>query len=111
MRRSSAWVAPISARCNGSAERAALTAPRPPLRDQNHEEQRHDPGELTVAAAFYRRTHDDEDEKERDGDRRDRDEERATGQAVPSPFASRTHVTTMRSWLSVEPKRDRTLLS
>ena len=74
-----------------------LAAPGPALGKEDREEQSHNSGELAVAAALDCRTHDNEDEEKRDDHGRDCDEERATGQAVPSPVDSRTHVTTMLS--------------
>jgi hypothetical protein len=74
-----------------------LAAPGPALRKKDREEQGHDSGELAIATTLDRRTHDDENEEKRDDHGRDCDEERATGQAVPSPVDSRTHVTTMLS--------------
>ncbi len=76
---------------------ATSAAARPPLREQDREEQGHNSGELAVAATLDRRSHDDEDEEKHDDHGRGCDEERATGQAVPSPLGSRTHVTTMPS--------------
>jgi hypothetical protein len=81
----------------GPLNTATSAAPRPPFRKKDRKEQSHNSGELAIAAALDRRTYDDEDEDKRDDHGRDCDEERATGQAVPSPLDSRTHVTTMPS--------------
>jgi hypothetical protein len=54
---------------NEQVKKEELAAAHPPLGKEDREEQSHDSGELAVAAALDRRTHNDEDEEKRDGHR------------------------------------------
>jgi hypothetical protein len=59
----------------------ALTTPEPAFAEQDRDEQRGDPKELAEPAALDRRTHDHEEEKERQHSRGGRHERGASGQA------------------------------